>query len=64
VIWFGPWAWASFSRSMAPVAVLGLVTLQIGVILVLFGVVFIAALVGASTGVVARRVVRTATHRS
>jgi len=47
---------------MAPGVVLGLVALQIGVILVLFGVVFIAALLGATTGVFARRVVRAATH--
>jgi hypothetical protein len=64
VVWFGPWAWASFSRTIAPIALLGLVTLQIGVILVLFGAVFIAALLGTTTGVVARRAVRAATHRS
>ena len=62
VVWFGAWAWSGFSRSMTPIAILGLVTLQMGVILVLFGVVFIAALLGATTGVFARRVVRAATH--
>jgi hypothetical protein len=60
LVWFGPWAWASFARSTGPAS--GWI-LQLTVIAVLFGVVFMAALVGATTGMGVRRVVRAAAHR-